>query len=87
MTNLLFRSRITTLLYNQAPMKEVLEVSFLGFMLQRDGLWGSHVSGLCTKLSKTIFLLRRAQVFVSRSVMVLLYKTLFLPNMTYGIAV
>ena len=62
-------------------------VKFLGLLLDENLSWKFHLSELSKKLARTCGIFFKIRCLLSTSTLILLYNTLFLPFLQYGIIV
>ena len=72
---------------NHTEIKQKDSVKFLGLLLDKNINFKSHVDFICTKLSKSLFALRRAANVLQQNDLKTLYSALFLPYLNYGILI
>ena len=58
-------------------------VKFLGLLIDPQLTWKHHIDLLCNKISKTIGVLYKIKHLVPRRVLISLYNSLILPNLSY----
>ena len=75
------------LFINETIIESVESTSFLGIRIDENLTWKNHIDIVCNSLSKKIGILYRLRHFVSRKIMVMLYKSFILPHITYGLEV
>ena len=72
---------------NETEIKEKDCVKFLGLQLDKNINFKSHVDFICTKLSKSLFALRRAANILQTKDLKTIYSALFFPYINYGIPI
>ena len=72
---------------NDAVIKEVDEIKFLGILLDKKLSFKPHVNYLCKKLCCCIGSLKRMSNFIHEKLKINLYHTLFESHLSYGISV
>ena len=60
-------------------------VKFLGITLDEHLSFKDHINGINTKIARVLFALKQAKNILSTSSLVMLYKALVMPYLTYGI--
>ena len=70
---------------NNTPIERVKSFNFLGITLTENLSWKDHICSVSKKISKVIGLLRRIRSFTPPSTLLLLYSSLILPHLQYGI--
>ena len=76
---------IPKLMINKVPIEYVKEFNFLGITLDECMTWNRHINKIACKLSCTIGTLKRLKRFLPFYVLKMLYNSLVLPYMNYGI--
>ena len=64
-------------------IKRVTNKKSLGFIIDDQLKWGTHIDAQCKKISKNIALLRRAKSFVPLHILIKMYNALVSPHLTY----
>ena len=72
---------------NNNELQKVTNVKFLGVHLQSNLQWNIHINEVAKQISKTIGIISRIKHTVPKSVLVMLYKTLIEPYLTYALTV
>ena len=72
---------------NNVKIEHVTNFNFLGITLDECMTWETHINKIACKISCTIGTLKRLKRFVPLSVLTMLYNTLILPYINYGILV
>jgi hypothetical protein len=70
---------------NGTAIERVQTFNFLGITLHENLTWKEHINNVCKKVSRNIGILRRLKSFTPTSTLLLLYKSLILPHLQYGI--
>ena len=70
---------------NDTTIERVDTFNFLGIQIQENLSWKTHINTVANKISKTIGLFRRIKSFTPPSTLLLLYHSLILPHLQYGI--
>ena len=71
---------------NNANIELVDRYTFLGNILDSNLTYSFHIINLCNKLSKIVYLFRKL-TFLNIRKLIILYNSLFLSNMSYGIEI
>ena len=85
--NLRHPSDYPQLKINDAVIKEVDEIKFLGILLDKKISFEPHANYLCKKLCCGIGSLKRMRNFIPEKLKINLYRTLFESHLSYGISV
>ena len=80
-------SNLEPLILNDSPIKRVDYVKFLGFFLDKNLDFKTHLNSTCTKISKAIYMLSQAAKILSIKELKLVYSALILPYLNYGLLV
>ena len=64
-------------------INKVSNETFLGVTLDEQLNWHDHINIQCTKISKTIVLLRRAKNYTRENTLNTMYNAFVLPHFTY----
>ena len=70
---------------NGIPIERVQEFNFLGINLDENMTWKSHVKKIACKIACTVGTMKRIKKFMPQTVMRLIYNSLVLPHITYGL--
>ena len=70
---------------NGIPIERVKEFNFLGINLDENMTWKSHVKKIACKIACTVGTMKRIKKFMPQKVMRLIYNSLVLPHITYGL--
>ena len=70
---------------NQQPIANVTEAPFLGITLTNKLTWERHIDKVTKKVAKGLFALSRTKFTLSKTHRKLLYNSLILPHLTYGV--
>ena len=71
---------------NNVNIEIVDRYTFLGIILDSNLTYSFHIINLCNKLSKIVYLFRKLK-FLNLRNLIILYNSLFLSNMSYGIEI
>lgn len=64
-------------------IKRVNSKKSLGFVIDDQLQWGTHIDTQCKKITKNIALLRRAKPYAPLQALIKMYNALVLPHLTY----
>jgi hypothetical protein len=70
---------------NNTPIERVNTFNFLGIHIHENLTWKTHINVVANKISRTIGLFRRIKSYTPPSTLLLLYHSLILPHLQYGI--
>ena len=70
---------------NETPIERVETFNFLGITIHENLSWKEHLNVISKKVSKIIGMFRRIKSFTPPSTLLLLYNSLILPHLQYGI--
>ena len=57
---------------------------YLGVTVDKELKWDTHVSTVLTKLKRALGMMRQVRPFVTKTALVTLYNSIFLPHLTYN---
>ena len=66
-------------------IEQVYNFNFLGIVLNSNLKWGNHINNVSNKCTRVIGILNKLKQVLPTRIKVLLYNTLILPHLTYGI--
>ena len=66
-------------------IQRVQNFNFLGVILNENLNWGSHISHVSNKISRTIGILNKLKNILPENIKLVLYNSLILPHINYGI--
>ena len=69
---------------NNRVIDVVQHFNYLGIMLDADMSWKTHVAMVRNKLSRINGILHRLKYIYPQNVLITLYKSLFVPHISYG---
>ena len=69
------------------PIEQVYNFNFLGIVLNSNLKWENHINNVSNKCTRVIGILNKLKKVLPTRIKVLLYNTLILPHLTYGITV
>ena len=70
---------------NQQTIAHVTKASFLGITITNNLTWEGHIDKVTKKVAKGLFALNKSKYTLSKTHRKLLYNSLILPHLTYGI--
>ena len=70
---------------NGQKIIKVREFNFLGVTINQNLTWKSHTSTLATKIGKSVGILTRLKRFLPTSILKMIYNSLILSRLNYGI--
>ena len=73
------------IIFNGAVIDRVVSTKFLGLHIDEKLTWKTHINNLCKTLSKNTGVIRRLKYSLPQSVLFILYSTLILPYINYGV--
>ena len=79
--------RTPTLVLDGSVIEFVKEFNYLGIILDAHLTWKPHISHVSKKIAKTNGILTRLKNFLPPNILLLLYNSLILPYLNYGILV
>ena len=86
---MLFSNSINTLpgdvFFNESQINRVFSIKFLGLYIDEKLNWKQHTNHLCKLLSRNAGVIYKLKSIFPRSVLKMLYSTLFLPYLNYGV--
>ena len=69
---------------NNRDIDRVAQFTFLGIILDENLTWKNHINMISNKLSKINGVLHRLKYIFPKHIMLSVYKSLFMPHMSYG---
>ena len=86
---MLFSNSLETLpgdiVFDDTPLEKVLFIKFLGIWVDNKLSWKYHINNICTIISRNIGIINKIKYYLPSSVLVILYSSLILPYLNYGI--
>ena len=76
---------IPNLMLNNFPIELVNNFNFLGIRIDKHLNWNEHMNFLIQKISKVTGIINKLKNLLPRSVLKILYNTLIMPHLSYGI--
>ena len=73
------------IIFNGAVIDRVVSTKFLGLHIDEKLTWKTHINNLCKTLSKNTGVIRRLKYSLPQSVLFIMYSTLILPDINYGV--
>lgn len=65
--------------------KEEEAVKLLGFWIDPKLSWNQHITKVCVKLSRVLYLLRKLKLYITQRFLLTIYHALFQSHVAYGI--
>ena len=69
------------------PLDHVNSTKYLGVHLTSTLSWHDHISGVCSKLGRGLYLIRKLRCILNTNELIIVYKTLIQPHIYYGITI
>ena len=69
---------------NETKLKRVKTCKHLGFIIDENLSWNEHVNQIVKKAAFSLYTLRKANPFVPRNIMCMLYNCILVPHFDYG---
>ena len=86
---MLFSNSLETLpgdiVFDDTPLEKVIFIKFLGIWVDNKLSWKYHINNICTIISRNIGIINKIKYYLPSSVLVILYSSLILPYLNYGI--
>ena len=86
---MIFSNTIDTLpsdiIFDDTPLECVSEIKFLGVTVDNKLSWKPHVLNICKTISRNIGIINKLKNFLPLSSLLMLYSSLILPILNYGI--
>ena len=79
------KNMLPNLKINGISIEYVKQFNFLGIVLDEHMTWSPHINKVACKISRTIYTLTRLKKFLPLSILKMLYNSLILPHLSYGI--
>ena len=70
---------------NDTPLSRVNNFNFLGIIIDQHINWREHIDKISAKISRSIGVIRRLMKFVPSDTLKILYNSMVLPHLQYGI--
>ena len=70
---------------NQIKLQLVKQFDFLGITIDSNLSWKPHATKVCGRISRTLGVMKKIKRFAPPQVMKILYQSLILPHLNYGI--
>ena len=88
---MLFSNTIETLpgniIFDETPLEKVNLIKFLGVYVDNKLSWKDHITTTCKTISRNIGVINKLKYVLPSSVLLMLYSSLILPYLNYGILV
>ena len=78
-------SEPSNLMINDNYIHNVNYAKFLGVLVDKNMKWNEHISRKCSQISRTIGVLCRLKNTLPKTILLTLYKSLVLPDISYGV--
>ena len=72
---------------NNHKLKRVKETTFLGVLLNENLSWKSHISHIASKISKSIGIIYKSSIYLTRLALRTLYFALVYPYLNYCVTI
>ena len=72
---------------NNHKLKRVKETIFLGVLLNENLSWKSHISHIASKISKSIGIMYKSSIYLTRLALRTLYFALVYPYLNYCVTI
>ena len=72
---------------NNKVINEVESASFVGILIDRHLNWSKHIQMINSTIRKKVGILFKLRQFIPTNILILLYKTLIQPHISYGLEV
>ena len=72
-------------IFDNAVIKEVQTTKFLGITIDNKLTWNYHIDNICKTISRNIGIINQVKRFLPKSVLLMLYSSLILPYLNYGV--
>ena len=77
----------TDIVFDNTPLKKVSHTKFLGIIVDNKLSWKLHINNICNIISCNIGLINRLKSHLPQSSIFMLYSSLILPYLNYGLLV
>lgn len=77
----------TNLKIDDVVLERVMEIKFLGVIIDHKLSWKPHITHVLSKMSRTIAILHKIKYFLNKFTLYILYCSLLVPYMTYCIEI
>ena len=86
---MLFSNSLDTLpgnvIFDTTPLDEVSSIKVLGVCVDNKLSWKCHINDICKTISRNIAVMNKLKYFLPSSALKMLYSSLILPYLNYGI--
>jgi len=79
------KMNIPSLKIDNIVLENVDEFVFLGITIDKHLNWNSHIRKITTKIRQTVGIMNKLKNFVPKEILKLIYNSLVLPRLSYGI--
>ena len=73
------------IIFDDTPLEKVSHIKFLGIIVDSKLSWKLHIDNICKTISRNIGIINRLKFHIPVSSMLMLYSSLILPYLNYGI--
>ena len=88
---MLFSNSLKTLpgniVFDDTPLEEVSSIKFLGVCVDNKLSWKYHINNISKTISRNIGVINKLKYYLPSSTLVILYSSMILPYLNYGILV
>ena len=75
------------IVFDNTPLKQVCHTKFLGVIFDNKLSWKLHIDNICKTISRNIGVINRLKLQLPQSSLLMLYSSLILPYLNYGLLV
>ena len=75
----------TDVIFDDTPLEKVAYTKFLGIIVDNKLSWKFHIDNICKTISRNIGIIHRLKFYIPVSSLLMLYSSLILPYLNYGI--
>ena len=72
-------------IFDDTPLEKVSHIKFLGIIVDSKLSWKLHIDNICKTISRNIGIINRLKFHIPVSSLLMLYSSLILPYLNYGI--
>ena len=73
------------IIFDDTPLDEVSSIKFLGIWVDNKLSWKYHINNICKTISRNMCVVNKLKHYLPSSVLLILYFSLILPYLNYGI--
>ena len=77
----------SNIIFYGTPLEEVTNIKFLGITVDNKLSWKSHIDNVCKIVSRNCGVLNKLKSHIPTNILFMLYSSLILPYLTYGILI